>query len=164
MKILIISLPRTGSTSLLLKISKELDLRAVFEPFDGTNRNPYNGEDNVVVKSIVMQSDRNSQLVTEFDTVILLSRKNLRECAESNSYRIHNSKRGFTSADEYYWEEPPKELYELCYNDILRWDTELKELSQEIGVSITYYEDIFDVNSSERLRKGNKSDLKSKII
>ena len=164
MKVLILSLPRTGSTSLLIKISKELDLKAVFEPFDGTDRNPYKGEDNVVVKSIVPQSDRNRELVKEFDKVILLSRKDLRECAESHSYRIHNSKRGFTSLDEYYWDETPKELYELCYNNILHWDSELKELSNELGVPITYYEDIFDVNSSERLRKGNKSDLKSKLI
>lgn len=164
MRILIISLPRTGSTSLLRKLSKEWNLKSVFEPFDGSNRNPYKGEDNVVVKSIICHRDDNRELVKGFDKVVLLSRKDLKECAESHSYRIHNSKRGFTSLDEYYWEAAPKELYELCYSNVVKWDTELKELSEEIGVPITYYEDIYDVNSSERLRKGNKSDLKSKLI
>jgi hypothetical protein len=164
MRILIISLPRTGSTSLLRKISNERGLKSIFEPFDGSNRNPYRGEDNVVVKSIICQCDTNRELVKGFDEVILLSRKNLTECAESHSYRIHNDKKGFTSLDEYYWEAAPKELYELCYNNVVSWDKELKELSEEIGVPITYYEDIYDTNSSERLRKGNRKDLKSKII
>jgi len=42
MRILIISLPRTGSTSLLKNISKSKKLKEVFEPFDGTNRYTYN--------------------------------------------------------------------------------------------------------------------------
>ena len=55
MRILIISLPRTGSTSLLKTISKSKKLKEVFEPFDGTNRFTYNDTmDNIVVKTIVL--------------------------------------------------------------------------------------------------------------
>jgi len=56
MRILIISLPRTGSTSLLHKISKEREFRAIFEPFDGSDRFLYDDDmNNVVVKTIIHQ-------------------------------------------------------------------------------------------------------------
>jgi hypothetical protein len=53
MSILIIALPRTGSTSLMNKLANERNLKPFFEPFDGTNRVIYNNEDNSVVKTII---------------------------------------------------------------------------------------------------------------
>ena len=77
MKVLIISLPRTGSTSLMYKIAKEKNLVPLFEPFDGSNRVLYYGQDNIVLKTIVCHHPNNIELSKEFDEVILLSRKNL---------------------------------------------------------------------------------------
>jgi hypothetical protein len=44
------------------------------------------------------------------------------------------------------------------------WNDEIKYLSKELNIPITYYEDIFDVNDANRLRKGNKDELGMKII
>lgn len=162
MKILIISLPRTGSTSLLHKISKEKNLKPYFEPFDGSGRVIYNNEDNSVVKTIICQHDNNIKLSESFDEIILLSRRDLKACAESHSYRVHNSSKGFNSNQQYFWEETP--IDQIAYDDIIKWNDEIHSLSKILNVPITYYEDIFDPNSENRLRLGNKKDINKTLI
>jgi hypothetical protein len=165
MKVLIISLPRTGSTSLLYKLASEKGLKPLFEPFDGSNRVKYNGESDVVVKTIISHHSNNLKLSKEFDEVILLSRKNLLECAESHAYQTYFSKvKNYNSNHPYYYEDVIDSVFKVCYDDIIRWDVELSELSKQTNIPISYYEDIFDVNSDNRLRKGNKSDYKNKLL
>lgn len=92
------------------------------------------------------------EIYNEFDKIILLSRRDLKECAESWAYLMYNNnKNGYDSTIHYIWETPPN--IEKYYNDIIKWDTELKELSTYFNIPITYYEDIFDVNSVDRYRK-----------
>jgi hypothetical protein len=165
MSILIISLPRTGSTSLLYKLASERMLTPIFEPFDGTNRFNYNGEKNVIVKTIVPHHPANLKLSEEFDEVILLSRRNLLECTESHAYQTYFSKtKNYNSNTQYYYEDVPSDIFEMCYIDIIKWDTELIKLSDELHIPITYYEDIFDIYSKDRLRLGNKNNLKKSLI
>ena len=165
MSVLIISLPRTGSTSLLHKVAKEKNLKPLFEPFDGTSRVKYNGERDVVVKTIICHHHNNLELSKEFDEVILLTRKNVLECTESHAYQTYFSKKkNYNSNTPYVYEEVPSEIYELCYNDIIKWNEELNELSTKLNVSITYYEDIFDSNNEGRLRKGNRDKTIKKLI
>ncbi len=152
MKILIISLPRTGSTSLLYKIAKERNLKPFFEPFDGTNRVIYNNEDNSVVKTIICHHKNNLELISKFDEVILLNRRNIKELIESHSYQTYFSKKGYNSNNGYVYKEPPQEIINLCTSDILNWNEEIKYLSEITKIPITYYEDMFDSNSSDRLR------------
>jgi hypothetical protein len=165
MRILIISLPRTGSTSLIRNICKSKKLKEVFEPFDGSNRCPYDDTmNNIVVKTIVSFQkplgvlDYNEWILEfskKFDEVILLSRKNLIECAESHAYAVFNRNKGFKSDAPYIWEETPN--FDKCYSDIISWDSTLKMISTKLDIPITYYEDIYDLNSKNRLRKGNRS-------
>jgi hypothetical protein len=165
MRILIISLPRTGSTSLLHKLANEKKLNPLFEPFDGSNRVKYYGQDNVVLKTIISHHPNNIKLSEEFDEVVLLSRKNLLECAESHAYQTYFSKiKNYNSNNPYYYEDVIDSVFKVCYNDIIRWDDELNILSKQMNVPISYYEDIFDVNSNDRLRKGNKSYYKNKLL
>ena len=144
MSILIISLPRTGSTSLLYKIAKEKNLNPLFEPFDGTNRVKYSGEKNSVVKTIICHHPNNIELARQFDEIILLSRKNISECAESHSYQTYFSKiKNYNSNHPYYYEEAPKEIFEACYNDILIWNkgltqSEVIELYTKENAGTTY--------------------------
>ena len=80
MKILIIALPRTGSSTLLKTTSVKYKLKPIFEPFDGTDRVKYNSSmKNVVVKTILGQHPQIENLIKDFDKIILLSRKNLKE-------------------------------------------------------------------------------------
>lgn len=172
MKILIVSLPRTGSTNLMYTLAKENGIKDLFEPFDGSNRVMYHEKmDNIVLKTIVdQQPDHNveylefiNDLIGKFDKVILLSRKNLQECAESHAYFVHNKgKDGFTSTSEYFWEPTPVD--NLCLKNIIRWNGILEKISDLYKIPITYYEDIYDTKSFKRLRKGNRKDVKKNII
>jgi hypothetical protein len=165
MSVLIISLPRTGSTSLLHKIAKEKNLKPLFEPFDGTGRVEYNGEKNVVVKTIICHHNDNIQLSKNFDEVILLTRRNVKECVESHAYQTYFSKiKNYDSNKPYVYEEIPTDIFELCHNDIIKWNKELSDLSTKLNTSITYYEDIFDFNSEQRLRKGDRDKTIKKLI
>lgn len=161
MSILIIALPRTGSTSLLYKLAKKNNLNPLFEPFDKTGRVNYNGEKNIVLKTIICHHPNNLELSKGFDEVILLSRKNILECTESHAYQTYFSKtKNYNSNNEYYYEEVPSKIFQLCYNDIIKWNEELNELSLKLNIPITYYEDLYDLNDKNRLRKGNKGDIK----
>jgi hypothetical protein len=152
MSILIIALPRTGSTSLLHKLAKENELTPLFEPFDGSGRVQYNGEKNVIVKTIICHHPNNLELISTFDKVILLNRRNLRELIESHSYQTYFLKTGYNSNNPYVYKEPPQEIINLCTTDILNWNEEINYLSEITKIPITYYEDIFDSNSLDRLR------------
>jgi hypothetical protein len=152
MKILIIALPRTGSTSLLKKISKDRNLKPFFEPFDGTGRVIYNNENNSVVKTIIPHHPNNLELISNFDEIILLNRRNLNELIESHSYQTYFLKTGYNSNNPYVYKTPPQEIINLCTADILNWNEEINRLSEISKIPITYYEDIFDSNSLDRLR------------
>lgn len=171
MRILIVSLPRTGSTSLLKKISTEKNLTPIFEPFAPNNnkienfKTKYEGEDDVVIKTLITEVPNNNQNKVEwfvnfsldFDKVILLTRKDLSECAKSWAYLTYQreySKPNFNAYSEYYWEPTPN--YEMVKKQITKWDLELREISKKLNMELTFYEDIFDLNSEERLRKGDK--------
>ena len=168
MKILIISLPRTGSTSLLYKLGEEKKLQIIFEPWDGSERFKYNSNmDNCCLKTMIFQSPESNylkyheKLHKEFDEVILLSRKNLKECSESWAYLKHHNHKDFDSTKPYVWKTPPN--IEKHADDIYKWNEDLIQLSKSLNVDITYYEDIFDENSDERYRKNIILD-KNKLI
>lgn len=172
MKILVISLPRTGSTSFSKKIALENNLSIVFEPF-APNAKQFNKiknfetdytKDNIVVKTIVNDEYDTNWFVNfskEFDKIYLLSRRNLKECIESWAYlNYKRNEIGFDFETEYFWEKTPN--YEKYENQILRWNEKLKEVSIKLNESIIYYEDIFD-STKNRLRKGDKQ-FNKKII
>jgi hypothetical protein len=165
MSILIIALPRTGSTSLLNKLSKERGLKPLFEPFDNTGRVKYANEKNVVLKTIICHHSNNIELCREFDEIILLSRKNLMECAESHAYQTHFSKtKNYNSNNPYLYEDTPPQVFELCYRDILKWNNDMEKLSSQLNIPITYYEDLYNPNDNDRLRKGNRNDFNKTLI
>lgn len=160
MKILIVSLPRTGSSELIWRLSTYLGLRYVYEPFDTTGRWEYiDGEDDVVVKSLIFDKTEEYEsnidfyvdLARSFDKVILLTRKNLKECAESWAYyRTIKDSTGEMTMHKYKWKQTDN--FEKSFKDILEWNRQLTQLSQQLNIGLTYYEDIFDVNSPERYR------------
>ena len=54
-------------------------------------------------------------------------------------------------------------LYKYNYSEKISSNKSISSLSEILKIPIIYYEDIFDVNSEERLRKGNKETPKKLI-
>jgi hypothetical protein len=173
MSILIIALPRTGSSELGKRLSINNKFKYEFEPFNPTvGLPPLTNFKKIVLKTIIFQlphyieEDRIDWLIKltkKFDKTILLSRKNLTECAESWSYLNYKKKqKGFESNQSYLWEKTPN--YEMAFKNIIKWNDELIFISNELNIPITYYEDIYDLNDGGRLRKGNRNEFNKKLI
>lgn len=170
MRILIIALPRTGSTSLLLRYGKIHNLKQIFEPFEPLNLNLYNiNNNNIVVKTMIYHIPPNCDnlingyvdMSKKFDETILLSRKNLDECAESWAYLKTYNHKNFDSNKHYIWK--PMADIDKYKNDIYKWDEYLTQISKILNIPITYYEDNFDMNSNERYRKNITIDKQNLI-
>ena len=157
MKILLITLPRTGSTSLLKKIGEEQNLISINEPFNNVNGNLekykyYNWENtNICVKTHINHKDVVFYLgfIKFFDEVILLSRKDLNACAESLSYANHFQ--SFT--EKYKWIKTPNLNENIKL--VKEFNEELEKLSKLTNIKISYYEELFDSESEDKLRKND---------
>jgi hypothetical protein len=164
MKVLLITLPRTGSTSLLKKIAEEQNLILISEPFNNVNGNlekykNYNWENinDICVKTHINHKDVTFYLdfVKFFDEVILLSRKDLNACAESLSYA--NYFQNFT--EKYDWINTPNLNENIKL--VKEFNEDLEKLSKLININILYYEDLFNLESKDKLRK---NDIKRKNL
>lgn len=159
MRVLIIALPRTGSTSLLDRIAKERNLRPIFEPF--SRKDSYyldSTMQNIVVKTIIKQHPDNFALAETFDEVILLGRRNFKKHLESVSFLHYNIPKGYDSNQPYDYVKPPFDVVERTQELLNIMNFELQNLSIKLNVPIQYYEDLFDENSPDRLRiKKNES-------
>jgi len=164
MKVLLITLPRTGSTSLLKKIVEEQNLLAITEPFNNINGNSekykyYNWKstNDICVKTHINHKDIPFYLefIKFFDEVILLSRKDLNACAESLSYANHYQ--NFT--EKYEWIKTPNLNKNIKL--VNEFNEELQKLSKLTNIKISYYEDLFNSESEDKLRK---NDFKRKNI
>jgi len=164
MRVLIISLPRTGSNSLMNQYSKKYNLNSYGEPFNHFNKQineDWKTNDNVVVKTMLFQipkeviSDKEYwiEISKRFDEVILLSRKDLFDCAKSHSFMVDMQGK-YDPGKPYIWKETPhlNESFEFLKDE----HKKLEEVSKLLKIPITYYEDVFDINSKQRLRKNNK--------
>ena len=158
MKVLLITLPRTGSTSLLKKITEEQNLISIAEPFNDTNNNlekykDYNWKNtnNICVKTHINHKDISFYLefIKFFDEVILLSRKDLKACAESLSYANHFQ--NFT--EKYEWINTPN--FNKNIKLVNEFNKELEKLSKLTNIKISYYEDLFNTESEDKLRKND---------
>lgn len=154
MKILIISLPRSGSTSLMNGLSESLGIPYKFQPFSeyiwGSNSiKEIDFTSEVIVKTLINELPHTStdiftfynELIKKFDKTILLSRKDLVSCAESYGYHLKHS-------SHEYWHKPynytPHDVDKNYYiNKLTDLHNNLDLLSKENNIDIDYYEDIF---------------------
>jgi len=153
MKVLIIALPRTGSTSLMEKIAIKNNLSTISEPFGKSDNYLYSPKlNNVVVKTIVEQHPDNFDLCKDFKNIILLTRRNLTEHIESVAYLYYNIPKGYFSNEYYEYSLPPQDFIDLAHSRINEMNAELETLSEQLNIPIQYYEDLFDPNGPDRLR------------
>jgi len=164
MKVLIVSLPRCGSTSLMNRIASNDNLESYMEPFSIDREHPPYGYwdtiNNVVVKTLIGQPQLNdlvsfyTKFSEKFDKVILLSRRDLLSVSESFAYLTWNIENGISFDTEYIWTPTPN--LNDTYLLINKLNDDILKLSKKINIPITYYEDIFNTNSNDRLRKNKK--------
>ena len=175
MSILIIALPRTGSTELGTRLSVENKLKYEFEPFNPLEKLlKYESKNykNALIKTMVFHTpifvdevDRLKWLLNiskDFKKIILLSRKDLIAVTESWSFLLYETKNGFKSTYPYVWKKTPN--YDEQFEFIQNCQKELEYLSKELNIPITYYEDIYNPADTNRLRKGNREDFNKKLI
>ena len=173
MKVLIVNLPRTGSTSLHTRLVKAHKLVGLFNPFDGTDRTKILNRDNIIVKSGILYPEGLSyegrinfyvDLIKEFDNTILLSRRDSIEHLESWLHmRKFNTftKENFNSQSNYSFDpsnHTPEEYLE-AKEELDTWNDILIQISELTDTPISYYEDLFDTKSKDRYRKTNTETL-----
>ena len=157
--ILIISGPRTGSTNLLKSIGSAYNKKERFEPDIIKKWPPYDSS-NDVVKFVPLWEhhlSKDGDLLSnhtpfykgvidsakEFNTIILLSRRNREEQLESlyvlgkYQYTV-NKKWGIEkeiNKESHYWKYITNWMYHL--------DIVMNNLSQDLNIPIDYYEDVY---------------------
>ena len=154
MRIILLTIPRSGSVSLLKGFSECLSYTRIGEPFNLQLRNktPNLDKNNIVVKTFIDQVPSNvdsninfyAEFIKNFDKVILISRKDLKSAAESYAYNLkHSSVRGWEN--RYYYNNEGLDVeHWLNWYNILHSD--LETLSKIINKDIDWYEDIFSGN------------------
>jgi hypothetical protein len=162
MKILILYTPRSGTNSIASYFLKQNPNYEYFnQPFTqymepGIRHSTYSNiikYDNVLVKSDILSFSQlvinKDKLISDFDKVLLISRKDKREqsisfmiAATHNNY-LDNSKRSYFTGgiDENELEKQVKVL-ENCQND-------LEEKYLDAKIPLFYYEDLFYGDFSE---------------
>ena len=170
MRILIIATPRTGSTELAFRLSRIFRMKVIMEPF--IDMNPFNYKhpsfmehhslpDECVVKSLVGQipyrkrvNMNNEDLIhiskdfyeiysKNFDKVILLGRHDL--VAQAESWNWFTNKNG--SNEPYVYTKQPN--YDENRKYILSRNRILRQLAKHLDLPITYYEDIYNEDSTK---------------
>lgn len=152
MKILIIAVPRSGSTTLTIAMGNSLKLTIIGEPFNEAIHKNVNYQDSVVKNNVIVKSliDINVPDVITFykeysklfDKTIILSRKNTKELSESYAFQ------NWTNVGKLReWQSKYK--YSQI-GDVDKWvdwmintKNNLEILSNELNIEIDWYEDLY---------------------
>ena len=50
----------------------------------------------------------------------------IKKAAAFCEQRLYSKTKNYNSNNQYYYEDVPSDIFELCYNDIIKWNDELK--------------------------------------
>jgi hypothetical protein len=179
MRILIISLGRSGGYQLNEWLSLELNYRMIHEP---NKTNESTEGNNIVVKYIINEMDDVNINYTTWDKIIGLTRNDIRECAISQTMGVQKNqwRVGYEVTDEWIKEnETTIQYYEgwvsdkihsinqikeinlmVTYEGIYYTKEDIQKIKDYIGISNTKYEHLLD--NSNRLR--NRTNSKRKLL
>lgn len=172
MKILILGVPRSGTTSMFKSFQNEFkDWTSISEPWviiNDTNKVDIDSHENLLIKTQIYQQPnlsirikeegiRNYQwidafdfyksIIPKFDKVILLNRKNSEDAAISYSY----------SFGTHIWQQSYKPVIHQLQDVPLRigmygvLNKRMERIRKEFGLKIWYYEDLYHENNSETI-------------
>ena len=163
--ILILAVPRSGSSNLLSAIASAYNFEQVFEPKPwDLHKNKWKIKDNQVAKVISYPFKKYpnfyKQIINSYDKTILLSRYGVKEQIESLAVLKHNTIDSRNVSRK--WSED--ELKKVSSNEMrdvenLVMDNRktLEEISKEFNLPINYYEDVYSQKSL--IEKDIKLDL-----
>lgn len=139
MRILILCTARSGSTNLAKTLGGYFNLPTFFEPFlEHYIGKPYNSKGPQVLKTMIWDTDLNIIKPQNFDYTIYLTRKNIKEAAESHAYQTkYNHHKPDHWHRSYVYDKSIN--IEKQYNWLKKYFDQLHDLSN----NITYYEDIY---------------------
>lgn len=150
MKILIVALPRTGSSNLLKGIAEGNYLNkseVYYEPFHLSKKNQnlvYT--ENILVKTLIEQTTNELllQYKEKFDKVILLSRRDLFKASESLAYSFQS--KDFHKPYSFSFKDIDKKWIKYSKNYIKKAYIQMLKFSSLTKIPITYYEDLYSGN------------------
>jgi len=162
MKILIISPPRSGSTSLLNNISKLGSYNRIAEPYINPKKlstrlpypHPLELSEKCVVKMLSFQVPKDygkpneyvnfiKSIHSYYDKKIILNRKNLKEHFESFiNLRVRNAY-GLNAHDPWYVDDIEKYKKNFKIENLIEHRSLIDKVSDELKIPIAYYEDLY---------------------
>tara|TARA_B110000285_G_scaffold228608_1_gene291841 strand:+ start:69 stop:647 length:579 start_codon:yes stop_codon:yes gene_type:complete len=151
MKILIIAIPRSGSTTLMNSIGNSLKLKRIVEPFNESDNKDvnwdYTPENNVIVKDLIAINVNNpiefyKNYSKLFDKTILLSRKSTQELVESCSFQALQPNQLPNRWHEKYIYTQKGDI-SGWKNWMIKTKNNLETLSNELNIEIDWYEDLY---------------------
>ena len=164
MKIALISLPRTGSTS-ISKYYKSInkDMVVIDEPFNLVVNNPtilYNDlikNKNLFIKTMYgdnpLEFENMSakefvlKLIDDFDLVLFLTRRNIKEHTESYVQALQTSK----WASSYVYDSKFNTLYDKVESKLNKLNLELIQTCNELNKPLYFYEDLYNSVKKENI-------------
>ena len=166
MKLLIIAIPRSGSTTIYKSIESQLiNYKSVFEPWRITHEQnlDIDSYNNILVKSLIYQMpgitekvlaekikryqlidtlDFYKNLIPKFDKVVLLSRRDIDNASVSYDHAF-KYKNWFS---KYSTEASSSTGTIGMYKRITK---HIETLAKDFGLKVWYYEELFNQNNSE---------------
>ena len=161
MRILIISTPRSGSTTLTESLCRLLLCDSYHEPFNNdhpalaSKSYPTHLPSSMVLKTMFFQLPNDekdpfnfySNKLGDYDKVIILSRKDVHASYESFNHNIKNNQNG-NWHKEYIYKE--KDFNIELFNQFLKWTSDIIEFSFINNIPITWYEDLYSYDLKVR--------------
>jgi len=165
LKLLILTLGRSGSTNLFNSLVNEYKCIGIDEPFINSNGidkkqenlNKIKNLNNIVVKHIISHEFVDiDELQKYFDKKVILIRKNINKHLESIiNLKYKQSINQNNSHSKYIFDDIPKVFIETHKNNILNYinyyNKLLNKISQKYNIPIIFYEDIYSDNIENNL-------------
>jgi hypothetical protein len=166
MKILIISPPRCGSTSLLNSICSVGNVDRISEPYSHNRQKhiyPLSITDNSVTKYITRQTPNQygnpsdfinfiKDDVVNYNKVILLSRRNKTEHMESWINLLHRFESGTPPHGKWNGDDVKTLTHTINYKEEVYEHVDMiNKISSNLNIPLTYYEDLYGEDRTKSL-------------
>lgn len=148
MNLLIITVVRSGSSRLLESIASYYGQEGIFEPTTPDYRREFDPNSDIVKIAIqTLSIEEHLELVSKFDNVILLDRRDI--IAQSESYLNLWNVLGGRYDTKYISKSFSQEQIDETVDKFNKWKKDLEEISNHINKPIIYLEDLLQFKDIE---------------